>query len=30
MDYKNFKGQVKISDVKECFDDLTNRINSLI
>ena len=30
MDYKNFKGQVKISDVQECFDDLTNRINSLI
>lgn len=30
MNYKNFKGQVKISDVKECFDDLTNRINSLI
>ena len=30
MDYKNFKGQVKISDVQACFDDLTNRINSLI
>lgn len=30
MEYKDFKGQVKISEVKECFDDLTNRINSLI
>lgn len=30
MDYKNFKGQVKISDIQACFDDLTNRINSLI
>lgn len=30
MNYKNFKGQVKISEVKECFDDLTDRINSLI
>ena len=30
MTFKDFKGQVKISDIQKAFDNLVNRINSSI